>query len=127
MAAICAYLATASGNASADCLVHVYQSQFGYQPWLGPTLNNAAAAFPLPVTDPRKRTFSELHGNAAVLTNICFAIAPGFAADCVETLSEIKWEAGEVFESCGGHEFIYVPCLNDSDAHVSALLSVLQL
>ncbi|KAK7196252.1 ferrochelatase-like protein [Novymonas esmeraldas] len=129
-AAICAYLETASGISFADCLVHVYQSQFGNQPWLGPTLNNAAAAFPLPITDPRKRTFSELHGNAALLTKqakTCFAIAPGFAADCVETLSEIKLEAGEVFESCGGHELIYVPCLNDSDAHVSALLSVLQL
>ncbi|KAG5508616.1 hypothetical protein GH5_06869 [Leishmania sp. Ghana 2012 LV757] len=126
-AAIKAYIEAESGISFSDCLVHVYQSQFGNQPWLGPTLKAAAAAFPLPAHDARKRAFSDAHRNKALLTKqakVCFAIAPGFAVDCVETLSEIKLEGGEEFQKNGGHELIYVPCLNDTDAHVNVLTSV---
>nr|AEM25311.1 ferrochelatase [Endotrypanum schaudinni] len=126
--AIKAYIERESSISFSDCLVHVYQSKFGNQPWLSPTLNDAVAAFPLPPNNPRKQAFSDEHSNKALLTkqaDVCFAIAPGFAVDCVETLSEIKIEALELFEASGGHEFIYVPCLNDSDAHVTVLTSVL--
>ncbi|CAC9479146.1 ferrochelatase / FeCH [Leishmania donovani] len=126
-AAIKAYIEAESGVSLSGCLVHVYQSQFGNQPWLGPTLNAAATAFPLPPHDPRKHAFSDAHRNTALLTkqaNVCFAMAPGFAVDCVETLNEIEREAGEVFKQSGGREFIYVPCLNDSDTHVKVLTSV---
>ncbi|KAG5480303.1 hypothetical protein CUR178_06359 [Leishmania enriettii] len=74
-----------------------------------------------------KGTFSDAHRKKALLTKqakVCFAIAPGFAVDCVESLSEIKLEAGEEFQKNGGHELIYVPCLNDTDAHVNVLTSV---
>ncbi|CBZ25507.1 ferrochelatase-like protein [Leishmania mexicana MHOM/GT/2001/U1103] len=126
-AAIKAYVEKEAGISLNGCLVHVYQSQFGNQPWLGPTLNAAATAFPLPPHDARKQAFSDAHRDKALLTkqaNICFAMAPGFAVDCVETLNEIEREAGEIFMKSGGHKFIYVPCLNDSDAHVKVLTSV---
>ncbi|CAM37974.1 ferrochelatase-like protein [Leishmania braziliensis MHOM/BR/75/M2904] len=126
-AAIMAYIEAESGMSFSACLVHVYQSQFGSQPWLGPTLTDAAAAFPLPAHDSRKLAFSDAHHNKALLSKqakVCFAMAPGFAVDCVETLSEVKLEAAEVFKKNGGRRFIYVPCLNDSDAHVKVLISV---
>ncbi|KAG5481607.1 hypothetical protein LSCM1_05631 [Leishmania martiniquensis] len=125
--AIKAYLEAESGISFSDCLVHVYQSQFGNQPWLGPTLTAAVAAFPLPAQDVRKQAFSDAHHNKALLTKeakVCFAIAPGFAVDCVETLSEIQLEAAEEFKKNGGEELIYVPCLNDTDAHVDVLTSL---
>jgi protoporphyrin/coproporphyrin ferrochelatase len=41
-------------------------------------------------------------------------IAPGFAADCLETLDELAREIRHDFLSAGGEEFLCVPCLNDS-------------
>lgn len=53
-------------------------------------------------------------------------ISPAFAADCIETLEEIQGEIREAFEHAGGEAFTYVPCLNDDDAHVAALMAVLE-
>ncbi len=52
-------------------------------------------------------------------------ISPAFSADCIETLEEIRGEIREAFEHAGGEEFTYVPCLNDDDAHIAALMAVL--
>lgn len=52
-------------------------------------------------------------------------IAPAFSADCIETLEEINGEIREAFEHAGGESFTYIPCLNDDDAHISALLAVI--
>ena len=40
-------------------------------------------------------------------------ICPAFAADCLETLEEIELENRTAFQSAGGGEFRYIPCLND--------------
>ncbi|SPH23573.1 Ferrochelatase [Defluviimonas aquaemixtae] len=53
-------------------------------------------------------------------------ISPAFAADCIETLEEIKGEIREAFEHAGGERFTYVPCLNDDDAHIAALMAVIE-
>ncbi len=53
-------------------------------------------------------------------------ISPAFAADCIETLEEIRGEIREAFEHAGGEAFTYVPCLNDDDAHIAALMAVLE-
>jgi len=53
-------------------------------------------------------------------------IAPAFSADCIETLEEINGEIREAFEHAGGETFTYIPCLNDSDAHVTALTAVIE-
>lgn len=41
-------------------------------------------------------------------------IAPGFTADCLETLEELDVENREIFLHHGGEEFAYIPALNDS-------------
>lgn len=51
-------------------------------------------------------------------------IAPAFAADCIETLEEIQGEIREAFVHAGGESFTYIPCLNDDDAHMQALASI---
>ena len=52
-------------------------------------------------------------------------IAPAFSSDCIETLEEINEEIKESFEEAGGEEFSYIPCLNDSTAHIDALSSLI--
>lgn len=53
-------------------------------------------------------------------------ITPAFVADCIETLEEIEMEAGEDFLHNGGEEFKMIPCLNDDDSWVSALVTWIQ-
>lgn len=51
-------------------------------------------------------------------------ISPAFAADCIETLEEIQGEIKEAFLHAGGESFTYIPCLNDQEAHIGALMAV---
>ena len=48
-------------------------------------------------------------------------ISPAFASDCLETLEEIDVQNRERFLAAGGEHFTYIPCLNDSDAHIGLL------
>jgi ferrochelatase len=48
-------------------------------------------------------------------------ICPAFATDCLETLEEISEENKAIFIQSGGKDFRYIPCLNDSDAHIALL------
>ena len=83
-----------------------FQSVFGKEEWLRPyTVEHVAE---LPRAGKR---------NIAV-------ISPAFAADCIETLEEINGEIREAFEHAGGESFTYIPCLNDDDAHIAALMDV---
>ncbi|WP_420557434.1 ferrochelatase [Roseovarius sp.] len=85
-----------------------FQSVFGPEEWLRPyTVEHVAKL----AEDGKK--------NIAV-------IAPAFSADCIETLEEINEEIKESFEEAGGEEFLYIPCLNDSDAHIKALSTVIE-
>jgi ferrochelatase len=42
-------------------------------------------------------------------------VAPGFTADCLETLEELNVENRQYFMENGGDEFAYLPCLNDGE------------
>jgi len=53
-------------------------------------------------------------------------ISPAFASDCIETLEEINGEIREAFEHAGGETFTYIPCLNDEDAHIEALMELVE-
>jgi ferrochelatase len=53
-------------------------------------------------------------------------MAPAFSADCIETLEEINGEIREAFEHAGGETFTYIPCLNDDEAHIRALVGVIE-
>lgn len=91
-----------------DFLRVVFQSRFGKAEWLQP------------YTD---RTIEEL---AAQGVKNLTVITPGFAADCVETLEEIAIQGAEAFHEHGGENFSVAPCLNDSDASISMLKSIVE-
>ncbi len=86
-----------------DQLVSTFQSRFGPEEWLKPY----TVEFVAELARSGKK-------NIAV-------IAPAFSADCIETLEEINEEIHESFEDAGGESFTYIPCLNDEDAHITAL------
>lgn len=92
---------------SKDRIQTTFQSVFGPEEWLKPYTVEEVAR--LAKEDGVK--------NIAV-------IAPAFSADCIETLEEIKGEICESFEEAGGEHFTYIPCLNDDDAHIDALVNV---
>ena len=48
-------------------------------------------------------------------------VAPGFAADCLETLEEIALRGRDAFLGAGGSDFAYLPCLNDGAAGIEML------
>ena len=48
-------------------------------------------------------------------------VAPGFSADCLETIEELGEENREYFEENGGEHFAALPCLNDSDLGMNVL------
>jgi ferrochelatase len=52
-------------------------------------------------------------------------LAPGFAADCLETLEELAIRGRDTFLAAGGTHFAYLPCLNDSLAGMDMLRSIL--
>jgi len=83
-----------------------FQSKFGPEEWLQPYTVEEVARL---AEDGKK--------NIAVC-------APAFSADCIETLEEINEEIKESFEEAGGEVFTYIPCLNDSDTHIAALMDV---
>ena len=80
-----------------------FQSRFGSEEWLQPYLD---------------KTMAELPGRGIKKIAV---VSPAFATDCLETLEEIQVENRKVFEHAGGEKCSYIPCLNDSDAHVAFL------
>ena len=52
-------------------------------------------------------------------------VAPGFAADNLETLYDIKIETRETFLKHGGTDFTYIPCLNSEDYWIDAVMKII--
>ena len=52
-------------------------------------------------------------------------ICPGFSADCLETLEEIKLQNREFFIKAGGERFEYIPALNDSPEHIAMMVALI--
>ena len=73
-----------------------FQSRFGNDPWLQPY------------------TIETVERLAKAGTKRLVMVAPGFSADCLETLEELAMENRNAFLANGGGNFSYVPCLNDS-------------
>ena len=86
-----------------DQWAHSYQSRMGREAWLTPA-----------TSDSLRQLAKEGCRHVQV-------ICPGFSADCLETLEEIAMENREVFLQAGGEKYEYIPCLNDSEAHMRAL------
>ncbi|MEM6307892.1 MAG: ferrochelatase [Pseudomonadota bacterium] len=89
-------------------IVTTFQSRFGPEEWLKPYTVEEVAK----LAEAGKKHIA-----------VC---APAFSADCIETLEEINEEICESFEEAGGEHFTYIPCLNDDDAHISALSGVIR-
>ena len=45
---------------------------------------------------------------------VAVVAAPGFSADCLETLEELGIRGRATFREAGGEEFALLECLNDS-------------
>jgi len=86
-----------------DCWQMVFQSRFGPQQWL------------TPYTD---KTLEQLGRDGLGRVDV---VAPGFSADCLETLEEIAEQDREIFLEAGGRDYHYIPALNDSPAHIDFL------
>jgi ferrochelatase len=73
-----------------------FQSRFGRAKWLEPATEDVLAAYP-----------------ERGITRLAIA-APGFSADCIETLEELGIRGRETFLASGGQCFARLDCLNDS-------------
>jgi ferrochelatase len=73
-----------------------FQSRFGRAKWLEPATDRVLAAYP-----------------TQGITRVAIA-APGFSADCVETLEELGIRGRKTFLDAGGEAFARLDCLNDS-------------
>jgi ferrochelatase len=80
-----------------------FQSRFGRAKWLEPATDDVLKAYP-----------------GQGVTRIAVA-APGFSADCLETLEELGIRGRDDFIAAGGKQFARLDCLNDSAAGVVML------
>lgn len=63
-----------------------------------------------------------------------FVVCPNFSVDCLETLYDVEYKIKPVYIKQliqnnvpnDDDSFIYVPCLNDSDAHVNLIIDVIR-
>ena len=83
-----------------------FQSRFGRARWLEPATDRVLAGYP-----------------AQGVERVAIA-APGFSADCLETLEELGIRGRETFLDAGGTHFARLDCLNDS-AQGMAMLEAL--
>ena len=51
-------------------------------------------------------------------------VCPGFSSDCLETLEEIAMEGKQIFQSNGGGEYHYIPCLNARETWIQAMCDI---
>ncbi|HWW65357.1 MAG TPA: ferrochelatase [Sphingomonadaceae bacterium] len=85
-----------------DLLVS-FQSRFGRAKWLEPATADMLAKLP---------------GQGVTRLAV---VAPGFSADCLETLEEIALRGRDTFLAAGGRSFAYLPCLNESALGIAML------
>ena len=89
-------------------LTIAFQSRFGRAKWLEPATDTVLKALP-----------------AKGVTKVAI-LAPGFSADCLETLEELAIRGAADFRAAGGTDFAYLPCLNDSEGGVHMLATLLR-
>lgn len=85
-----------------------FQSRFGKAKWLEPATDHTLIA--------------EAHSG----TRSIAVAAPGFSADCLETLEELGMQGRDSFLEAGGREFAALSCLNDSASGMEMLESIVR-
>jgi ferrochelatase len=98
-------LAEALGLAPAAFSV-AFQSRFGRLQWIRP------------YTD---EVLTELAGRGIRRLDV---ICPGFSADCLETLEEVRLRYAEAFVAAGGEALRYIPALNNGSQHLDSLAEI---
>ncbi len=91
---------------SAEHFQMSFQSRFGRAEWLRP------------YTD---ETIKALGARGVKRMAI---LAPGFSADCLETLEELNVENREYFMHAGGERYAYLPCLNAEAEGMSVIRTI---
>ncbi|MGC6329558.1 ferrochelatase [Rhizorhabdus sp. FW153] len=99
----CRKTARLLGDALGRELTVSFQSRFGGGKWLEPSTEDMLERL---AKDGKRRIA---------------LIAPGFSADCLETLEELAIRGKEQFEAAGGQRFAYLPCLNDTPVGMAML------
>jgi ferrochelatase len=85
-----------------------FQSRFGRAKWLEPATEDVLSAYP-----------------AQGVRKIAIA-APGFSADCIETIEELGIRGKETFLEAGGTHFARLDCLNDGEEGMTMLDDLLR-
>lgn len=85
-----------------------FQSRFGPAAWLEPS------------------TDATLIAEGEKGTKRLVVAAPGFAADCVETMEELAIEGREEFTEAGGEDYAVLDCLNTSEHGLTMIEAMLQ-
>ena len=86
-----------------------FQSRLGKTPWIKPYTDEMLNAL-------AQRGIKRLA-----------IVCPSFVADCLETLEEIAIQAEHQWLSLGGSQLTLIPCLNDNDQWVEAILTICKL
>jgi ferrochelatase len=102
----CRKTARLLSEAMARELLVAFQSRFGRAKWLEPATDRMLAGLP-----------------AQGITKVAI-LAPGFAADCLETLEELAIRGRDTFLAAGGSHFAYLPCLNDGAPGMEMLRAI---
>jgi protoporphyrin/coproporphyrin ferrochelatase len=102
----CRKTARLLGEALGKELVVAFQSRFGRAKWLEPA------------TDATLARLGAEGRKIAIL-------APGFSADCLETLEELAIRGRDSFIAAGGTDFAYLPCLNTSAEGMAMLRNII--
>jgi ferrochelatase len=84
-------------------MITTFQSRFGRAKWLEPATDKVLAE------------------EAANGTRRLAVAAPGFSADCLETLEELAIRGREQFLAAGGEQFAALACLNAGEAGMDML------
>lgn len=90
----------------AERMLTTFQSRFGNAEWLQPYTDETVEAL-------AKKGVKKLA-----------LIAPGFTADCLETLEELDGENREIFLHHGGEHFAYIPALNASKEGLDVIRAI---
>jgi ferrochelatase len=99
----CQKTARLLGNALGRQVDVAFQSRFGRAKWLEPATDKMLQAYP----DQGVRKIA--------------VAAPGFSADCLETLEELGIRGRDQFRGAGGTHFARLDCLNDGDEGMEML------
>jgi len=102
----CQKTARLLGDAMGRDVDIAFQSRFGRAKWLEPATDAVLKAYP-----------------GRGVTRIVIA-APGFSADCLETIEELGIRGRDDFLAAGGTHFARLDCLNDSDAGMAMLVAL---